>query len=202
MPQKQSGRCSKGEYNPKYGDSWNPLTLPYKLYQEGEKDKALKIIEDLGYYLFTDIKDTSDPFWINTAIDYFSGLVLYLFEKANKEQINLRSVFALAIELQNEEKAKQFLKEIGKNNQIYYNVSGTLETAYDTRAGIISTFNQRSKIYVSREILSNMMLKSNFDITNIPNEKTIVYIISGLSSYSNSLIPLFVSQVFENKKLL
>jgi len=46
-----------------------------------------------------------------------------------------------------------------------------------------------------------MMLKSSFDITNLSNEKTIVYIISGLSSYSNSLIPLFVSQVFESKNL-
>lgn len=187
--------------DPKYGDSWNPLSLPYKLYQEGEKDKALKIVEDLGYYLFTDNKDTLDPFWTNMATDYFAGLVLYLFEKANLEQINLRSVFALATELQNEENAKRFLKEVGKNNQIYYSVSGTLETAYDTRAGIITTFIQKIKIYVSREILANMMLKSSFDITNISNEKTIVYIISGLSSYSNSLIPLFVSQVFESKNI-
>ena len=187
--------------NPKYGDSWNPLELPYKLYLEGNSDKALKIIEDLGYYLFTDTKETLDSFWINSTIDYFSGLVLYLFKNAKKEEINLRSVFALATELQNEEKAKKFLKEIGKNNSIYYNVSGTLETAYDTRAGIISTFTQKSKIYVSRETLSNMMLKSNFDLTNISNEKTIVYIISGLSSYSNALIPLFVSQVFESKNI-
>ena len=187
--------------NPKYGDSWNPLTLPYKLYQEGEKDKALEIIENLGYYIFTDIKDKSDLFWTNMATDYFVGLVLYLFKNANQEQINLRSVFALATEIQNEEKTNKFLKEIGKNNQIYYNVSGTLETAQETKAGIISTFNQRIKVYVSRENLSNMMLKSSFDITNISNEKTVVYIISGLSSYSNSLIPLFVSQVFESKNI-
>lgn len=187
--------------NPKYGDSWNPLVLPYQLYQEGDKDKSLKIVEDLGYYLFTDTKESLDPFWTNTAIDYFSGLVLYLFEKAKKEQINLKSVFSLATSLQNEENAKKFLTEIGKNNSIYYNVSGTLETAYDTRAGIISTFTQKLKVYNSREILANMMLKSNFNITNISNEKTIVYIISGLTSYSNSLIPLFVNQVFEANKI-
>jgi len=187
--------------NPKYGDSWNPLVLPYKLYLNGEKDRALKIIEDLGYYLFTDTKDTTDPFWTNMAADYFVGLVLYLFENTKEEQINLRSVFALAIELQNETNAKKFLKEIGKNNAIYFNVAGTLETAYDTRAGIISTFSQKSKVYNSREALSNMMLKSSFDITNISIEKTVVYIISGLSSYSNSLIPLFINQIFESKNL-
>lgn len=187
--------------DPKYGDSWNPLDLPYKLYQKGEKDRALKIIEDLGYYLFTDIKDTMDSFWVNTSIDYFSGLVLYLFENANYEQIHLRSVFSLAVELQNTEKAKMFLKEIGKNNQIYYNVSGTLETPMETRAGIISTFIQKIKKFISREILSNMMLKSSFDITNIFNNKTIVYIISGISDCSNSLMSLFINQLFEIKKM-
>lgn len=187
--------------NPKYGNSWNPLELPYKLYQDGERDKALKIIEDLGYYLFTDITDTMDSYWINTSIDYFCGLTLYLIENASKDQINLRSVFALATELQNEETAKRFLKEIGKNNQIYYNVSGTLETPIETRAGIISTFIQKIKVFISRDNLSNMMLKSDFDILNVTDEKTIVYIISGISSYSNSLIPLFVSQVFESKRI-
>ena len=187
--------------NPKYGDSWNPLDLPYKLYQEGEKDKALKIIEDLGYYLLTDTNDTSDPFWTNAAIDFFAGLVLYLFKNAKAEQINLNSVFALGLELQSEENASRFLKEIEKNNPIYYSVSGTLETAYDTRAGIISTLSQRSKVYISRETLSNMLSNSNFDISKISNEKTVVYIISGLESYSNALIPLFVSQAFESKNL-
>ena len=80
-------------------------------------------------------------------------------------------------------------------------MSGTLETAVETRMGIISTFMQKIKPYISREILSNMMLKSSFDISKLSNEKTIVYLISGLSSYSNSLIPLFVNQVFESTNI-
>lgn len=187
--------------NPKYGSSWNPLELPYKLYLEGEVDKAIKIIEDLGYYLFNDYKESLDPFWTNTTIDYFSGLVLYIFKNANKEQVNLRSVHDLAVELQNEDNIKKFLEEIGKSNNIYYSVSGTLETAIETRMGIVSTFMQKIKPYISREILSNMMLKSSFDISKLSNEKTIVYLISGLSSYSNSLIPLFVNQVFESTNI-
>ena len=57
--------------NPNQGNSWNPLTLPYELYRKGEKDKATKLIEDLGYYLLSDIKNTnSDLFWTNSATDY------------------------------------------------------------------------------------------------------------------------------------
>ena len=35
------------------------------------KSNAANALEDLGYYLFTDTKDTLDLFWINTSIDYF-----------------------------------------------------------------------------------------------------------------------------------
>ncbi len=183
--------------NPKYGDSWNPLQLPYQLYLDNEKDKALKIIEDVGYYLFSDFNELLDPFWVNSTIDYFTGLVLYLFENAESTEINLKSVFALGNELKTDEDAKEFLNKISKDSSMYYSLSGTLEAPYETRGGIISTFNQKSKVYISRDNLSNMMLKSSFDMKNLTTNKTIIYIISGISMYSNALIPLFVNQVVE-----
>ena len=39
--------------NPKYGNSWNPLDLPYKLYQDGE----LKSIKGLGTKCYKEICD-------------------------------------------------------------------------------------------------------------------------------------------------
>ena len=39
---------------PNLGSAWNPLLLPYEFYQNKESDKAISLIEDLGYYLFTD----------------------------------------------------------------------------------------------------------------------------------------------------
>ena len=69
--------------NPRYGNAWNPLKVPYELYKEGFKDKAIKALEDIGYYLFFDSKEKeSDPFWINSTINYFVGLSLYLFDNA------------------------------------------------------------------------------------------------------------------------
>ena len=72
---------------PNYGSSWNPLTLPYELYKNNEKDKATKLVEDLGYYLFSDLPNKNmDLFWTNSTIDYFTGLTLYLFENASEEE--------------------------------------------------------------------------------------------------------------------
>lgn len=179
-----------------YGNYFNPLNLAYKLYKENNKDKCMNVIEEIGYYLFTDIKDNADPFWVNSTIDYFTGLCLYLFEK-NDNEVNLNDVFTLANKLNDEKECDKFLKEIGKDNSIYYNVSGTLTSPRDTRGGIVATFNQRIKKFVSKENLSNMMSKTDFDISSIANEKTAIYIVSGYYDYSNSLIPLFINQVFE-----
>ena len=182
--------------NPDLGSSWNPLILAYSLYQEGNKDKALNLIEDLGYYLFTDpIEKTLDSFWINSTIDYFTGLTLYLFENGIKEEINLNSIYNISNELTKQQDIDNLLKKIDKTSTIYYNLSGTLNAPLETRGGILSTFNQKLKKYISSTKLSNMMLDNSFDIKNISNTKNAVFIISGLSSYANSLIPLCVSQI-------
>lgn len=179
-----------------YGNYYNPLNLAYRLYKENNKDKCINVIEEVGYYIFSEINSTSDDFWTNSAIDYFTGLCLYLLEKTKKE-INLNDIFELANNLADQKECDKFLKEIGKNNAVYYNVSGTLTSPMETKGGIIATFNQKLKQIVSKENLSNMMSKTDFDISNITKEKTAIYIISGYYDYSNSLIPLFVNQIFE-----
>ena len=40
-----------------------------------------------------------------------------------------------------------------------------------------------------------MLANNDFDIKDISNKKTAIFIISGLTTYSNSLIPLFVSYI-------
>lgn len=181
----------------KYGNSWNPLELPYKMYKNNEKDKATKLLEDLGYYLYYDPKDNSDPFWLNSTIDYFTGLTLYLFENAKKEEIHLSSVCGLSNQLNEKGSAEKFLAKIDKNTNIYLNLVGTLLAPPETRGSIISVFNQKMKKYISRETLSNMLSASDFDICNISNKKTALFIINGHTNYCDNLIPLLVNQIVE-----
>lgn len=182
--------------NPDYGSSWNPLDLAYTLYKEGKIDKAVTQIEDLGYYLFTDTTNKEvDNFWTNSTIDYFTGLTLYLFENAPSEEINLNSIYNLSNELSDESTQKNFLQHLDKTSTIYYNLSGTLNAPLETKGGIISTFNQKIKKYISLKNLSNMLSYSSFDIKEISNKKTALFIVSGLTTHGNSLIPLLVNQI-------
>ena len=181
----------------KLGNNWNPLTLAYQSYKENELDRATTMLEELGYYLFTDSKEMSDPFWTNSVIDYFTGLALYLFENAKSEEININSIYNLANKLEEEAEREAFLNRLNKNSTIYFNVKGTLTSPRETRGGIIATFNQKIKKYISSTNLSNMLSYSDFDLRNINKEKTAIFVISGLTTYSNSLVPLLVNQCIE-----
>ena len=178
------------------GNSWNPLELPARMYKQN-KDKSIKLLEDLGYYLFFDPKDSSDPFWINSTIDYFTGLALYLFENASHDEIHLSSICSLSNQLLDEKVRENFISNLDKNSNIYLNLVGTLNAPMETRGSIISVFNQKMKKYISRENLSNMLSASDFDICELSNKQTALFIINGHTNYCDNLIPLFVNQVVE-----
>lgn len=174
---------------------WNPLELPNRLYKEGNKDKAQELVEDLAFYLLNDLADASDPFWINSTIDYFTGLTLYCFE--NAKEVNLNTIFELDSEIR--ENSKEFLKDIDKKSNIYINLRGVLEAPPETKGSILSVFNQKIKKYISKENLKNILSKSDFDIGKLGLEKTIIYIVSGNSNNSEHLLPLLISQVYYAK---
>ena len=100
-----SGELKKQNYNtividldnPNCGNCFNPLYLPYELYKSGDKDRAIELLESIGYYFFcNETYDNSvDPFWNNSATSLFVGLSLYLFENANEEEINISSLLNL-----------------------------------------------------------------------------------------------------------
>lgn len=202
IPEKVGSELKKQNYNIivldyanlERGNHYNILDFPYYLYTNNNKDKAIQMLEEIGFYLLHDSNDTSDVFWENTAIEYFIGLVLYLFDHAKKEEINLNSVFALSSQINdNNEKV---IDSLDKNSSTYQYLSNTLTAPSETKPGIVLTFSQRIKRFITKENLSSMMSISDFDITNIGKEKTAIFVISGISNYANNLISILLEQIF------
>ena len=177
-------------------NSWNPLDLPYRLYKEGNKDKAQDMLEELAFYLLNDLEEVNaDPFWINSAINYFTGLTLYAFE--NEKEVSLNTIRELDTLVK--ENGTNFKDKLDKKSSAYINLSGVLNAPPETKGSILAVFSQKIKRFISKENLNNMLSKSDFDITNIGKEKTIIYVISGNSNNSERLLPLLISQVYYAK---
>ncbi len=187
-------------------NNWNPLTLPYKLYKEGNIDEAQKILENIGYYLFQGNKnDNGDPFWSISATQYFVGIALYLFENGNENEINFNSIYDITCS--GEEKKDNttyfanLLNSLERTSPAYINLSGTLSAPIETRGGIISVFKQIMRLIVSRQNLSSMLSHSDFDLTTITNEKFAIFMIGEVNAYTIRLEPLFVNQLYYSVSL-
>ena len=184
------------------GNSWNPLDLPYSLYKEGKMDQALTQIEDIAYYLFYDPKEKIvDNFWLNSIIDYFTGITLYLFANAKEDEINLTSVYNLGNDINILHQEEKILKQLDKNSNIYIYLSSILNSPKETFGSIVSYFSQKFKRYICREELSNMLAKTGFDLSKICEEKTAIFVVSGNATYSGNLIPLLVNQIINSANI-
>ena len=70
---------------PLRGNSWNPLTLPFKYYRSGNQDKAIELLDDVALNILYDPSNKSESdFWEKSSADYFSGLALGLFKDAKE----------------------------------------------------------------------------------------------------------------------
>ena len=167
-------------------DCFNILELAYNRYKNNNKDKAIELLENIGYYLFYDeANKNSDPFWINSAISLFIGSTLFLLEK--DEDVSLDKIDKLVDTIK--------IEDINKDSSSYKYLSSILLAPEATKGSIISVFKQRFKLFTSRENLNKILSKSTFDIINI-NQKMAIFIVEGVSFISNIITPIFINQIY------
>ena len=190
--------------DPQHGNAWNPMSLPYQLYKEGNQDKAIELLDDLALNILYEEKNSGDPFWEKTAADYFTGLALGLFEDGTPEQVNLNSLNLMSSLGEerfggpNNNYIKEYFNGKDPSKPAYINASGTVFTADETKQGIIATFKQKIKLFSSRDNLSEMLSYSDFDMRNIGRNKTAVFLI--VQDEKKTLHPLatiFIKQCYE-----
>ena len=188
--------------DPQKGNAWNPINLPYKLYKEGNSDKAVELLDDLALNILYDEKNTGDPFWEKSAADYFSGLALGLFEDATEEQVNLNSMNLMSTLGEEKHNRTNYIKEYfdmkDPAKPAYVNASGTVYAPEETKGGVLSTFKQKIKLFSSRDDLSEMLAYSDFDMKDIGRKKTAVFmIVQDEKKTLHPLATIFIKQCYE-----
>lgn len=187
---------------PNFGNAWNPLTLPYRLYKDGNIDKAVELVDDVALNILQD-KKASDPFWEKSASDYFSGCALGLLEDAKEEEVNLNSISYMTTV--GEEKfgagstyIKEYFSLKGESSSAYVFASNTINSPTETKGGILSVFRQKIRLFASREQLSEMLAYSDFNMRDIGKEKTAVFmVIHDEKTTYHALATIFIKQCYE-----
>ena len=178
--------------------------MPYKLYREGNQDKAIELLDDLALNILYDSSNKAqDPFWEKTAADYFAGVALGLFEDAKPEEININSI-SLATTVGEEKFSngstyiKQYFSEKDPNSAAAIDASATIMAPDDTKDSILSVFKQKIKLFASRENLSEMLSYSDIDLESIGEKKTAVFIvIQDEKKTYHALATILLKQIYE-----
>lgn len=192
---------------PEYGDCWNPLSIPYQFYVNNDMNRAYEFVNDISENLTKLDASTKEPFWDNSAGSLFFGLALLLFKYCKEYNqpcdsvnignlINLRNTLFDSLRLQ---KKTSNLWNYGKRDMhIRSALIGTMEAANNTRASILSVFDEKMSNFLIKPSLMQMMSNSTVPLDTIDNKPTAVFLIMPDEKTSHhKLVSLFIKQSYE-----
>lgn len=194
--------------NPSVGNAWNPLLIPFSYYMQGDNDKANEFSNDVARSVCMANVSEKDPYWQTASADTLFGLILLLMEYVKESglsssEVNISNLIKLKRELFNNSQKKDpkntdIWKWASENELIYAALSGTVLSATDTRAGVISTLDSSLRMFVINQTLTDMLSDNTIDIAAIGQEKTAVFLITPDEKTSMSgIVSLFVQQSYQ-----
>ena len=189
--------------DPIQSNCWNPLFVPYRLYRNGQRDKAIELVNDLASCIVKDGYYGKDLYWHNSASDMLAGLLLVLFECAQEKEINFNSLRTLRTQAFRNIRSdipfirENFMKHLNAASFVYFLLSGTAEVNDTTRGCIVSEFDQAMRPFFSQNNLIDMLSANDLDMGEIGLEKTAVFlIIPDENTLYHRLISVFIKQCY------
>lgn len=192
--------------NPSVGNSWNPLYIPYQFYIAGDEDKAAEFINDIANNLMVSEKSSNDPFWDYSSSDLLYGLIQLLFRYCKDHDkdinsVNIGNLLTLRrILFAGKQQAKNSIlwKYAAEDELVAASLSGSIYAPNDTMNSILSVFDQKMRTFTIQPTLLNMLANNDFDVAEIGNKPTCVFLITPDEKTSyHKLVSLFIKQSYE-----
>ena len=165
--------------------------------------EAIELLNDVALNILYDPSNKSESdFWEKSAADYFSGLALGLFQDAKEEEVNLNSINVMSTVGEERYATSNYIKEYfgmkGEKSNAYMFASSTINAPNDTKGGLLATFRQKIRNFSTGESLSEMLSYSDFNMKDIGNGKTAVFmIIHDEKKTYHPLMTIFIKQCYE-----
>jgi len=187
--------------DPSRCDSYNPLYVYAKLYRSGQKAKAIEGLKDFAENIYEPQRSEKDPFWTETAKDYFVALAIAAIELLPPEYVTLEVIFEMHIRGQGKSIGscvmKDFFQMVVKDRRAHQFAEATIGAPNDTRTSVNSVFmSGLSKLLIDDSII-DMISGTGFDIRELGTKKMAVFLISrDESSIHNALITSLIQQFY------
>ena len=181
---------------PEHSNNFNPLLVPYHLYKQNHQDVAMRIVENIGNIIYRSENKEMDPFWNNSARNYFVGLTLYLFEHAKEDEINFTSIYDLSNQIEATGKGKEILESLPPTNPANINLAATILAPNETRGGILSVFRQNLGLLNSRIQLTSMLLTSDMNLEELVDDKFALFLVGEPSKFISKYMTMIIDELY------
>ncbi len=181
-----------------YGDAWNPLYLPYKLYNSGDKETAISMLNDFITTIAEPQRTTAkDTFWVDMASSLALANLLLLMESAEESEANLGSLGKLC-GAHCEKPLMELAQRMSDETIAGMNYKGVFVAAENTKRSIYVSLYGMVRIFNIQKTLTKMLSANTIDMKSIGREKTAVYVIvpDEKTTY-HFLVTTFIKQAYE-----
>ena len=185
--------------DPSLGDGWNPLAIPYEMFRGEERDRAYEFINDIATNLMCSELNHQDVFWDYSASDLLFGLILLAFRLNKKNKVSFEDILDLRAGMfPNGCPNLELWEEAKKDALTHHSLIGTVEAPDRTRTSILSSFDQKMRIFAFQENLTEMLKQNTVSLDKLGTEKSAIFLImpDEKTTY-HRLITLFVKQCYE-----
>lgn len=170
-------KCINFDIPGKSPTTWDPLEYIRKLYASlyhDDKDFAATMLNEFAKSIYPNNKN-ADPFWTDSAAEFFMGCVYLLLENADTDEINLNSIDSIMQSADAKIGVSTYMKEC-------YNIldDGSMAKRYlatyvnapnDTRMSIFSVAKNGIAKFSQSKGLMNMLNNGNLNIRELDVDK-------------------------------
>lgn len=184
------------DYN---GDGYNPLSYPTKLYKSGDEDKATTVSSELVSALAQRQMESSkiDPFWPDTAKAFNNGILPFMYSSYPEiDNINFLSLSDYYTTRTVGNLTEYLNSGIDITNSATQNLRTVLSEPEKTLMSTLSTCSSFIQPFIQNDKLARMLSHSTFDLEELAEEKTALYIITDdASPICDPIVGILISQI-------
>lgn len=180
-------------------DAYNPLRYPAMLWREyGEYDLALQYTSDFINLVSKNKEDAKnvDPFWDDTARTGHNGVIPIMYSSFPRiEDINLVNLSDFFTD-QTAAILKRYIFETKINTACVTNLRSVLSEPDKTLMSTLAVAASYISPFIQNDKLARMVCNSTFELDELLEEKTVLYIITDdTTSVCDPIVSTLISQI-------
>ena len=194
--------------DPARSNGWNPLITAQEHYRNGDRDRAISLVNDLSAMLFPPRERGVDPFWQQTASSVFAGLCAMMVENPRafpQEFCNFNTLRRLSEDLTSPDSsgpagatnklAALYPRDSITRSSLNCIIAGSERTFMN----IMVSYNAPMQLLYSQDSLVHMLSRPEVDFSVLGDRKTVLYLIMPDEKTTlHGIVSLIIKQCYES----